>query len=389
MDTVGADAWKSVRLAWEAERWLPVGVPVAAVTFALWVGVTGAAVGFFASLGVGTVTVDPWTRITDVVAGVLFLCWIVAPAAIVMWLVRDRLTTVRGTLEIGYRLQHPSLLLVPPLAIVAVGATALIVSGQASGPVLAVLVAGSLWFLVRTVAYSYRVFTFSFPVLTYAMTLLTAGLLAVAALVAGARLVRRSELVDLVTTALAARTDSPALRTLLTGTVDFAGVGIPALAATLVGVPVALGVAYVAVQLAASLVARLVKPTKRRPELRSGQRYPEFARPTTTVAPSSAPSPEPSPSNTSRNGEGATDTNRPSGANTPTDGISETEADESSSDAGEPEPELSNTRVFTAGDDAPTVSPSSVAPDEACPACGTTLDPETVSGTCPTCGEDL
>ena len=45
-------------------------------------------------------------------AVVLFLCWVVAPAAVVTWLVRDRLTTVRGTLEIGYRVHHPILLLV-------------------------------------------------------------------------------------------------------------------------------------------------------------------------------------------------------------------------------------------------------------------------------------
>jgi hypothetical protein len=385
MDTVGDDAWKSVRLAWEAERWLPIGMLVAALAFALWIGLTGATVTFLAELAIGAVTVDPWTAATDAVAGVLFLCWVVAPAAIATWLVRDRLTTVRGTLEIGYRLHHPILLLVPPLVVLAAGALALIGLGSAGEPVLAALVAGSIWFQVRTIAYSYRVFAFAVPVLTYAMTLLTAALLAVAALVAGARLVGRGVLVEAVATTLAARTDSPAVVTLVDGTVDIAGVDVPALHATLVAVPVALGVAYVSVQLAASLVARLVKPTTRRPELRSGQRYPEFARPTTTVAPSPAPGSEQASSAASTAGEGSPKSDR----STEDDASVEAGPDDGAADDAEPVPDLSNTRVFTGGDDAPPVSPTAVAPDAECPVCGATFDPEAASETCPDCGADL
>ncbi len=386
MDTVGDDAWKSVRLTWEVERWLPIGIPVAVLAFGLWVGLTGAAVGFLAELVVGPATIEPWTRATDVVAGVLFLCWVVAPAAVGTWLVRDRLTTVRGTLEIGYRLRHPTLLLLPPLVVLTTGALALIGLGTLSTSVLALLLAGSLWFQLRTIAFSYRVFAFSMPVLPYAMTMLTAGLFAVGTLVAGVRLAGRGVLVEAVATAFAVRIGSPAPATIVVGTVDLAGISVPALAATLVGVPVALSGAYIVVQVAAGLVARLIKPTTRRPELRSGQRYPEFARPTTTVAPSG---PERSSAGTSTDDDGPRGVDGPATDDSATEPASDAGSDDSAPDEPDVDPDVSNTRVFTAGEDAPSVSPTTVDPDDDCPACGTTVDPESVSGTCPHCGADL
>ena len=60
MDTVGEEGWKSWRLAWRQEWWLPVGVPIVAVADALWVGLTGAAVTFLAGAVAGSPTVEPW-----------------------------------------------------------------------------------------------------------------------------------------------------------------------------------------------------------------------------------------------------------------------------------------------------------------------------------------
>jgi hypothetical protein len=379
MATVGDDAWKSVRLAWEAELWLPVGAPVAALAYLLWVGFSGAAVGFLSTLALGPVTLDPWTASTDVVASVLLLVWIVAPATVLTWLVRDRLTTVRGTLEIGYRLGHPSLLLVPPVVVLL--AAGLVVFGldTTAVPVLAVLAAGAIWFLVRTLAYAYRVFAFSVPLVMHAVTLLSAGLIATAGLVVGARVGGRGLLVDRAAVSVATRLDSPALTTVTGGTVDLSGVAVPALVAVVVGVPVGLSLAYVGVQTVAGAVARLVKPTKRRPELRSGQRYPAFARPTTDVVPAEPP---PSPPGPSDDGETAP------AADAPTADRAESPAsDDGDVDEPEPAPDLSNTRVYTASDDPPTVSPSSLT--EECPGCGRALDPAAADGTCPECGADL
>jgi len=401
MDTVGEEGWKSWRLAWRQEWWLPVGVPIVAVADALWVGLTGAAVTFLAGAVAGSLTVEPWTGLTDLVVVVLALLWVVGPAGLVAVLVRDRVTNVRGNLATGYRLRHPLLLFLPPAAVLAVGAAGL-ATGGATVPVLVVLGAGAVWLPVRTVAYATRVFSLSLPVAGHAVTFLTAAAASVAGLVLAAGTVGRAALVEDVAAGLAVRTGIEAFADLAGGTVAVAGGAVPAPVATLVAVPVGLSAAYLAVQLLASVVTRLAKPTVRRPELRTGQRYPAFARPTSGSTPTrGSASARSSGAGTAETG--ASQDRREAAAATNGDGGDDDADVDHAGPVTAPEPDepsdvvsdVSRTRVFTPPEDASSIDPDAVAKAgpagsetheaETCPACGASLS-EGDDGPCPHCG---
>lgn len=378
MDTVGDEVWKSVRLAWREELWLPAGVPVAAVAYALWIGLTGAAVSTLAGAVAGGFSLAPWTGLTDLVAVALALLWVLGPAALATLLVRDRVTNVRGNLATGYRLRHPLLLFLPPAVVLAVGLLALSETGEASTPVLAILVVGAVWLLIRTIAYAYRVFALAVPIVGHGITFLTAVLAAVAALVLGAGALGRDDLVREAAAGLAARTGVDGVATLGSGSVALLDVPVPAAVAAAVVVPVGLSAAYVAVQLVASALARLLRPTVRRPQLRTGQRYPAFARPTTNVSPSNA--------DAGSTGGDATD----DAAAADDGGAEPAEDDEDDdSDSSKVVTDVSHTRVYTPPDDAEPIDPATVAGGVTCPACGATLEEPPRDGTCPECGADL
>lgn len=421
MDTVGDEVRKSWRLAWRQELWLPVGAPIVAVAYALWVGLTGAAVTYLAGAVAGSLTFDPWTGLTDLVVAMLALLWVVGPAAIAAVLVRDRVTNVRGNLATGYRLRHPLLLFLPPVAVLGVGVAGLATVG-ATVPVLAVLVVGAGWLPVRTVAYAARVFSLSLPVVAHAVTFLTAAAVAVATLVLAAGAIGRGALVDAVTTGLAARTGVDGVASLASGTVDVVGAPLPAALAAVVAVPVGLSTAYVGVQLVASAVARVVKPTVRRPELRTGQRYPAFARPTSGATPTSGgggsqPGGGSGPSHgrgahSAANGDGTARGDGDDDDGSPgTDGddTRDTDSDDTGpagvDEADEPPDvvtDVSQTRVFTPSEDASSIDPDAVANAEAveggddaaeadsrCPDCGRTVPDAPRDGTCPHCGAEF
>lgn len=390
MDTVGDEAWKSVRLAWGEELWIPAGAPVAAVAYALWIGLSGAAVSFLADAVTGGLTIDPWTGLTDLVVLTFALFWVIGPAAVATLLVRDRVTNVRGNLATGYRLRHPILLFLPPVAVLGAGLFALARLEAAPWPVLAVLVVGAVWFLVRTLAYAYRVFALSLPIVGHAIVFVASVLVAVAALVLGADAIGRADLAEAVAVGLAARTGIDGFAALPGGSLELLGVGLPAVVGALVVVPVGLATAYVAVQLFVSAVVRLVKPTVRRPELRTGQRYPAFARPTTDASPSSPPT----RGNATPAGGGGTDSGTASRQSAAASEAGEATADEA--EEGEPDvvTDVSHTRVYSPPDDADAIDPASVAGPDApdggrCPACGAVLESEPADGTCPDCGADL
>lgn len=285
---VADDAWTSLRTLWREERWLPAGVPVLAVVYVLWIGATGAAFSFLGDAIVGPVRFDPWTTGTTVAVAVLGLLWVLGPAALVTVLVVDRVRNVNDNLRHGYRLGHPLFLLGPPATVLAVGYGLLVTTGVASLPVFAVLVAGALWLLVRTVAYAYRVFSLSLPVVAWLGVFLTALVVAVSTLLAGATAVGHEAAVAALLAGLADQTGIDALATLHAATVVVGGVDVSLLAAAVVAVPPGVAGAYLAVQLPWSVVVRLWRPSVRRPELRTGQRYPAFARPTTHAAPTVA-----------------------------------------------------------------------------------------------------
>lgn len=392
MDTVGDEAWKSVRLVWGEELWLPAGAPVAAVVYALWIGLSGAAVTFLANAVTGGLTIDPWTGLTDLVVLTFALFWVIGPAAVATLLVRDRVTNVRDNLATGYRLRHPILLFLPPVAVLGVGLFALTRLDAAPWPVLAVLVVGAVWFLIRALAYAYRVFALSLPIVGHAIVFVTSVLVAVAALVLGADAIGRADLTEAVAVGLAARTGIEGFASLPGGSLELVGVGLPAVVGAVVVVPVGLATAYVALQVFVSAVVRVVKPTVRRPELRTGQRYPAFARPTTDASPSNPPTrgeADPTPA-------GGGGTGRASGESAEDGGAEEATADEAEPAEPDAVTDVSHTRVYSPPDDADAIDPAAVAGPDAdasdwgrCPACGGVLESEPADGTCPDCGADL
>lgn len=398
MDTVGDEVWKSVRLAWREERWLPTGVPIAAVAYALWIGLTGAAVTTLADAVAGGLTLDPWTGLTDLVVVTLLALWILGPAALATLLVRDRVTNVRGNLATGYRLRHPLFLFLPPVGILLAGLGTLAATGATSGPAylvaIALLVVGGIWVLVRGLAYAYRVFALSVPIVEHVIVFLTAILAAIASLVLGLTAIGRAGLVETLAAGLADRTGIDALAGAGAATTSVLGVSVPSLVLAVVVVPVGLTAGYVALQLVASVVARLVKPTVRRPQLRTGQRYPAFARPTSGTSTSSPTATGGGSATEGQTGPGADATDETTAAQRPVEPADEAESEDEAaaaeSETAAVDTNVSHTRVYSPPEDAEAVDPDAVGSSgatPACPNCGTAVGP--AEEACPDCGADL
>lgn len=281
---LGDDAWTSLRTLWREERWLPVGLVVAAITDALWLGASGAAVALFLeATGAGGAT--QWLSATTVgtVSGAVL--WILGPAAVATVLAVGRVKNVNGNIRHGYRLRHPLVLLLGPVIVLGLGYGLLVQTGAATWPVLSVGVAGGVWLAVRTLAYTYRVFSLSYPILGQAIAFATATVLATATLVVGGRAAGREPAVGALLGGVAEVTGFPAVATAHVDTVAVDGVAVSLIAFAAVATPVILSVAYVGIQVTWGLLVRLYRPTVKRPELRTGQRYPPFARPTTRPLP--------------------------------------------------------------------------------------------------------
>jgi len=405
---IGDDGWASVRAAWREERWLPAGLAVGAVAYALWIGVTGAALSFFADATAGTVTLSPWTSLSTVAVAVVAVVWILGPAALVTVLVVDRVTNVNDNLAVGYRLRHPILLLGPPGLILAVGLGLLVGPVGANPAVLAVLAVGAVWLAVRTTAYAYRVFALSLPVVAWALLFATAATIASAVLVLGGVAVGRDALVAAVSSGLARATGIDVLTTVHTTSYAVDGVAVPLPVAAAVAVPVGGTALYLAVQLPWSVVSRLRRPTVRRPQLRTGQRYPRFARPTTAASPAGvgAASETPTPTGgtaAAADSDPADGTGSPDAAGGP-DGDAEPATDPASPGSDDELDDVTHTRVFTPPDDADVEGVDGLGggdgvtsgrettitddPDEGyCPGCGAAVD--RCAATCPDCGADL
>jgi hypothetical protein len=386
--TVGEEIWKSVRLLWHRELWLPVGLPIAGGAYGVWLGVTGTAVTYLADRLAGPLTVSPWTSGTDFVVATLAILWILGPAAVVALIVRNRMTDVRGNLATPYRLRHPSLLLAPPVGLLTTGVLGLVWLGRVPPGLLVVLLAGSIWFVVRTVAYSYRVFALSIPGLGHVIAFLSAALWAVGGVTLGARIVRPEARVDALATELARQTGLEVVSTVPNGTAQFDGVVVPVLVLAVVGLPVLIGAGYVGLQVLAGLAMRLRKPSVKRPELRTGQRYPSFARPTASVSSGAQ-----APGTTTAETQSRTATDPPSPE--PTADAQADEADvatDDETDLAGPEVHVSHTRVYHPPDDADVGAPATVAGWTAklprCQVCGATYDPD-ADAKCPDCGADL
>lgn len=249
------DAFRLAR----TERWVATDLLAGVLLYAAWVA--GTEMLLRRGADAAGLTPPAAHRPVLVAAGLL---WLVVPAAVAVYRLRDRLVNIRGNVEQRYRFDYPGALLVPPAAVLAVLAVvAAVVPDRRYGAVL--LSVAGLYLLARTTAFSYRVFAFSRPSFLYAATFATVAVQAAAALVTVAPVVDRGALVERAVVALG-------VGEYVTATAG--GVPLPLVAAA--AVPVGLSAAYLALQGLAALEVRLIEPEVSRSDLRTGQRYPPF-----------------------------------------------------------------------------------------------------------------
>lgn len=368
----------SFRLLATDERWVATDLLLGVVAAAAWVAATGA-LGLRAAGRLGyPAPVGPDGTWTALSLGAAALLWAVVPAVAVTYRLRTRVLNIRGNVERHYRVDRPAALLAPPaLALLAVAGAALAL-GTVPIALLAVAIPATLFLLARTLAYCYRVFAVSRPLVLQgavaaALAVQAACLLGSLAVATGRR--------QLAAGALAAA----GLPERLLGSVGVAWLDVPVLPALAVAAPVAVAVAYLAVQTAGALVVRAVEPTVDRSSMRSGQRYPPFL----DVA------------------SGSTD---PTDAQTPLVDGADDAGDED--EPGDDLDDVSNTRVFTppAGDDGDGFGAAAGLADDGggvrtdgataaaggegegtrrCENCGETVTADPTARFCPNCGTAL
>lgn len=256
----------SFRLATNGEQWFLLDLVLAVVGFVGLVAATGAlAVLGAEEVGV-SLTVEQWSNRTLALLAGAVVGWIVLPALAGTWRLRDRVTNVSGNVESHYRFDEPAALLAPPAVLVLVAAVATAVAPLA-WPALAVAFVAGAYLLVRTMAYSYRVYSFSHPLIVHLGAFLSLLLYATAGVVQLAAVVGQREMVVDAVAVLG-------LPVSVYGTVSAGPVTVPTLLTAAAVAPIAASAGYLLVQ---SLVAAYVvraEPTVDRAALRAGQRNP-------------------------------------------------------------------------------------------------------------------
>ncbi len=272
----------SFRLAASEEGRVFGGGLLALVVYALWVGLSGAALTFAADALNVSLSPQPWSNAQTGIVAVTLAAWVLVPAVLAAGLLIGQLTNTSGNIAQRYRYDHPAVLLAPPAILLVAAVAATVALDGPPWPVFVVLVFAALFLLVRTVAYGYRVFSLSLPRTLATVAALSFLSLAVALLTGAAVLAGRQEYLVAVTEGVAGSVGVDGAVWLVGGSVTVAGVTLPAAVAVAVALPVGLSVLYLLVQTFASVVNRTREPDVPRSELRTGQRYPEFTRPTTT-----------------------------------------------------------------------------------------------------------
>jgi hypothetical protein len=274
-DTLKRDLQTTFRLVVDEERWLFVGTVAVVVAYALWVGISGAAVDAITEFLDVTLTTGPWGTTEKALVALLAVLWLVVPAAAVVRLAVRRVTNQSGNLARQYRLMTPAALLVPPALGVFVLGAAAVALGDVPTPLLLVLVWVALFLATRALTYSYRVFSLSTPRAGQAILLCSTATAFFSVLSYAALSAERGDLVERVADATESGLGVTGVTTRAVGEVSRGGVQIPTVLLAAIAVPAALVTAYVLLQLAASLVTRLRKPDIPRNQIRGGQHYPE------------------------------------------------------------------------------------------------------------------
>ncbi|MFC6722263.1 zinc ribbon domain-containing protein [Halobacteriaceae archaeon SHR40] len=384
----------SVRTVVTREWRLLAGTLLALCGYALWVGATGAAISQFASFADVSTAVDPWTGETTAIAGLVFVLWVVLPAIVATWLVDRAVTNVSDNLEEYYRIT-PLLLLVPPVLVLAGGLAALAIVG--TGPALAVVLVAALYFQIRTLTYSYRVFSFSYPRLQQLSLFVTSTVLLLTVLVEAAVAAGREPYAVDAVTGFGDLLGFTGAGSLVDGTATAGGFSVRPLLAVAIATPLVLGSGYVCVQFVVGLLVRLRGNELPRSKLRTGQRYPEFARPTTKRQSSLSSSSASDPTIATDGSTAAASTAKSAGEmdsqattaetdNTAAGGDSDTPA--ANQPAGDDEEDVTHTRVFTpeATDDETRIAAEDASGEE-CPFCEAPLNAGADS--CDNCGASL
>jgi len=387
----------SVRTVVTREWRLFAGMLLAICGYGLWVGATGAAISQFAAFANISTAVDPWTGETTGIAGLVLFLWIVLPAIVATWLVDREVTNVSNNLEEYYRIT-PLLLLVPPVLVLAVGLAVLAVVG--TGPVLAVVLVAALFFQIRTLTYSYRVFSFSYPRLQQLSLFVTSTVMLLTVLVEGAVAAGREAYAVDAVTGFGDLLGVAGFGDLVAGTATAGDLSVRPLLGVAIATPLVLGGGYVLVQSVVGLLVRLRGNEIPRSKLRTGQRYPEFARPTTTrqssLSSSSSASDRPTatdgPQGTASTAGAAGKTDSQATTDVTEHGAasadSTTHPDKQSAGESDDDEDVTHTRVFTpAATDDQTKIGADDTPEAECPFCEAALSAGADS--CDNCGASL
>jgi len=406
MDTadIRRELGRSVRLLAGPERWLFVGLVAGSLGYLVWLAGTGVAVHQAAvALAGGAPSVDPWSSEATGMAVAFALLWVVVPAALAVRGIVGALTNLRGNIGQPYRVERPVVLLVPPLVALGVVVGVAVARESASTAVLAAVGVASAFLLVRTVAYGYRVYSFSFPRLLQALVF-------VAAAVAAVVVVSRADSLTGQEALVAAVADRYGITDQVFGETAAAGLSAPTLPLAAAVTPAALAAAYLAVQLLASIVVRIRQPDVPRSSIRAGQRYPAVVQPGTSRRFAMGTG-SPVAGN-----DGGTDGTRDDGsgdasASASADGDGNAAAEASTGDSGgadvSADDRMGQTRVFTPPDDADSMAgggPSDgdaeatnvvdggdggAVKSELCPICGATYEADADLTHCPNCNAVL
>lgn len=388
---------RSVGLLADEERWLFLGLLVGAAGYLIWLAGTGVAVSQVADLVVGAYTVDPWSTEAAGLTVTFAVLWVFVPSAVAVRYVVGNLTNLRGNVEQCYRFDRPLVALVPPLVLLAVAVAVGAARGVATWDVLALLAVANTLLLVRTVAYGYRVYSFSVPRLLQALVFVSAVVATAATVSRAASLGGQTALVE----AAAARYG---VADVVFGEVTRAGLTAPLLPLAAVATPAALALAYVWIQLFASLLVRIRRPDVPRSAIRAGQRYPQVVQPGTSDrlamgTASESGSETDSGGSTAGGGSQATDSGDASSGGSTADTSSN--SDDATGDApgsvdsdGDSVEPAGQTRVFSPPEDAEVPgadaeSGGTAVKSEFCPICGETYAADAGHTNCPNCNAVL
>ncbi|PSP93740.1 hypothetical protein BRC91_09120 [Halobacteriales archaeon QS_4_62_28] len=261
----------SVRLAVHSERWFLLDLLIAVVGFVALVAGTGLlAVNGGPKAGV-PLTIEQGSTTTLAVLGGAAVLWILLPAVVATMRLRSRVTNTAGNVDSQYRFEQPGVLLGPPAVLVLIALIAT-VAAPLKWPAIAFGFVAGAYLLVRTVAFSYRVFAFSHPLVVYAGAFVTFALYALAGVVQLASIVDQQAMVADALAVVGVSAD-------LSGSVGSGVLAFPLVLTVAMATPIVLVALYLAGQALAGAYVRRAEPTVDRGSLRAGQRNP--FRPTT------------------------------------------------------------------------------------------------------------